>query len=73
MDIVKHNVVWRVKKTIYGLREAPRLRQKERDQQLRELKFMYEDKLTHLVQSHIHPSLWFIVEGALAELLDSTL
>ena len=24
---------------------------------------MYKDKLAHLVQSHIHPSLWFIAEG----------
>ena len=26
-----------------------------------------KDKPAHLVQSHIHPSLWFIVEGPLAE------
>ena len=45
----------------------PRLWQRERDQQLRELEFVYQDKPAHLVQSHIHPSLWFIVEGALAE------
>ena len=32
-----------------------------------ELKFRYQDKLAHPVQSHIHPSLWFIVEGAVAE------
>ena len=24
---------------------------------------MYKDKLAHLVQSHIHPSIWFIAEG----------
>ena len=63
MDIVKPNTVWHVKKAIYGLREAPRLWQKERDQKLRDLEFMYKDKLAHLVQSHIHPSLWFIAEG----------
>ena len=78
MDIVKPNAVWHVKSTvkkaIYGLREAPRFRQKERDQKLRELEFLCLDKLAHLVQSHIHPSLWFIVEGAAAEIqLDSTL
>ena len=67
MDTVKPNTVWHVKEAIYGLREAPRLWQKERDQQLRELEFMYQDKLDHLVQSHIHPRLWFMVEGALAE------
>ena len=48
---------------IYGLREAPRLWQQERDQKLRDLEFMYKDKLAHLVQSYIHPSLWFIAEG----------
>ena len=48
---------------IYGLREAPRLWQQERDQKLRDLEFMYKDKLAHLVQSHIHHSLWFIAEG----------
>ena len=52
---------------IYELREAPRLWQKERDQQLREFEFLCQDKLAHLVQSHIHSSLWFIVEGAHAE------
>ena len=67
MDIVKLNTVWHVKKAICGLREAPRLWQKERDQQLREIEFMYQDKLAHLVQSHVHPSLWIMVEGALAE------
>ena len=44
-----------------------RKRERERDQQLRGLELMYQDKLAHLVQSHIHPSLWFIVERALAE------
>ena len=53
MDIVKPNTVWQVKKAIYGLREAPRLWQKERDQKLRDLAFMNNDKL---VQSHIHPN-----------------
>ena len=66
MDIVKPNTVWHLKKAIYGLREAPRLWQKERDQKLRELKFRHNDKLAHLVQSHIHPSLWFIAEGAVS-------
>ena len=35
------NTVWHVKKAIYGLREAPRLCQGERGQQLRDLKFLY--------------------------------
>ena len=35
----------------------------ERDQKLRDLEFEYQDKLAHLVQSYIHPSLWFIAEG----------
>ena len=52
-----------MKKAIYGLREAPRLWQQESDQKLRDLEFMYKDKLAHLVQSYIHPSLWFIAEG----------
>ena len=63
MDIVKPNTVWRVKKAIYGLREAPRLWQQERDQQLQELQFVYNDRSVHLVQSYIHTSLWFIAEG----------
>ena len=63
MDVVKPNTVWHVKKAIYGLREAPRLWQQERDQQLRELEFVYNDRSAHLVQSYIHPSLWFIAEG----------
>ena len=67
MNIAKPKTVWRVKRAIYGLREAPHLWQKERDQKLRELEFTYNDKLALLVQSHIHPSLWFIAEGAVAE------
>ena len=63
MDIVKPNTVWHAKKAIYGLREAPRLWQQERDQKLRDLEFTYKDKLAHLVQSHIHSSLCFIAEG----------
>ena len=63
MDIVKPNAVLHVKKAIYGLREAPRLWQQERDQKLREFEFQYQDRLAHLVQSYIHPSLWFIAEG----------
>ena len=42
---------------------SPRLWQQERDQQLRELEFVYNDRSAHLVQSYIHPSLWFIAEG----------
>ena len=63
VDIVKPNTVWHVRKEMYGLREAPRLWQQERDQKLRDLEFTYQDKIAHLVQSHIHPSLWFIAEG----------
>ena len=36
---------------------------RERDQKLRDLEFMYKGKHAHLVQSYIHPSLWFIAEG----------
>ena len=50
MDIVKTNTVWHVKKAIYSLREAPRLWQKERDQKLRDLEFMYKDKLAQITQ-----------------------
>ena len=28
-----------------------------------DLEFMYKDKLAHLAQSYIYPSLWFIAEG----------
>ena len=67
MYILKPNTVWQVKKAIDRLWEAPRLWQKERDQKLRELEIKYNDKLAHLVQSHSHPSLWFIAEGPVAE------
>ena len=46
MDMVKPNTVWHVKEAIYGLQEGPRLWQKERDQKLRDLEFMYKDMLT---------------------------
>ena len=44
-----------------------RLWQRERDQKLRETELTYEGKLAHLIQGHIHPSLAFIAEGAVAE------
>ena len=59
MNIVKPNTVWQVKIAIYGF-EKHRLWQGERDQQIRDLEFVYEDKGAHLVQSHTHPSLWFM-------------
>ena len=46
-----------------GTGAIPNLWQQERDQQLRELEFVYNDRSAHLVQSYIHPSLWFIAEG----------
>ena len=67
VNIVKLSAVWQVKKAIFGLREAPRLWQGERDQQLRDLEFQYLGHKAHLAQSHIHPSLWFSVEGPLAQ------
>ena len=65
MDIVKPNTVWQVKKAIYGL-EKPHVYGSEKEtRKLREIEF--KGKLAHLVQRHIHPSLWFIAEGAVAE------
>ena len=52
MDIVKPNTVWQVKEANYGLREAPRLWQKERDQKLHDLEFMYNDKLAPCSKPH---------------------
>ena len=40
---------------------------RETDQKLRELEFAHNNMPAKLVQSHIHPSLWFIAEGAVAE------
>ena len=48
MNTVKPNTVWHVKTAIDGLREAPHLWQGERDQQARELQFLYQDKPAHL-------------------------
>ena len=56
MNIVKPNTLWHVKTAIYGLQEAPRLWQGERDQQLQELQLTYQEKLAHIVRSHIHPA-----------------
>ena len=56
MVFVKPNTVWHVKTAIYGLREAPRLWQQERDQKLRDLEFMYQDKHAHLVQATSIPA-----------------
>ena len=46
--------------------------QRERDQQLRDLEFQDLDRKAHLVQSHIHPSLWLVVKDPLAQLSQRT-
>ena len=50
-------------------RETERQRERERDQKLRELEFEYSGRPSpaHVAQFHIHPSLWFIVEGPLCD------
>ena len=63
MDIVKPNSVWHVKKAIYGLREAPCLWQRERDQKLRDLEFMHRDKLPPLVKLWVQGDASFAPTG----------
>ena len=63
MGVVQPNTVWQVRKAVYGLREAPRLWQEERDEKLMNVEFHHLGVPVHLVRSHIHRSLWFIVKG----------
>ena len=63
MGIVAQGTIWLVKKAMYGLREAPRLWEEERDQQLRQAEWKMGKQTCSLVQSTVHPSLWHIVKG----------
>ena len=70
MDIVKPNISLACQASRLWSYERLHVLWQKRERETRSFEnsnSRYNDKLAHLVQSHIHPSLWFIAEGAVAE------
>ena len=68
MNITQPNTGWQVKKACYlWISRSTRLWQGEWDRQLRDLELQYLDHKAPLVQSHIHPNLWFTVKGPVVQ------
>ena len=63
--LVQPGEIWRVHKAIYGLRVSPKAWGVERDAVLRRLTLASSGEAHHLRQSHIDPSVWTIVKGAI--------
>ena len=64
--LVQPGEIWKVQKAIYGLRGAPTAGGVERDAVVRRLALTSSGEVHHLRQSHIDPSVWTIVKGAIA-------
>ena len=63
MGIVGANTTWVCRKACYGLKEAPKMWEEHRDKVLGDLSWELNKKKFHLVQSIVHPSLWYIMKG----------
>merc|ERR1712175_22200 len=60
--LVQSGTYWKLNRALYGLRISPRLWGKERDLQLKKMRFNIKHKKLRAVQSSIDVALWIIVE-----------
>ena len=60
--LIKPGTYWKLTKAVYGLRVSPRLWGKERDLQLRKLRFKVKGRILRAVQSSIDYALWMLVD-----------
>ena len=60
--LIKPGTYWKLTKAVYGLRISPRLWGKERDLQLKKMKFRFTHKVLRAMQSSIDVALWVIVD-----------
>ena len=56
--LIKPGTYWKLTKAVYGLRVSPRLWGKERDLQLRQMKFRIKGHILKAIQSSIDVALW---------------
>ena len=62
--IVGKNVVWRLQKAVYGLRQSPKWWSDKRDHDLRNLKATVAGKDYHLRQNEADSQVWTICDGS---------
>ena len=62
--MIKTGAYWKVNRAINGLRISPRLWGKERDLQLKRMKFRLKGQKLKAIQSSIDVALWILVDDA---------
>ena len=60
--LIKPGTYWKLTKAVYGLRISPRLWGKERDLQLKKMRFRIKHKVLRVMQSSIDVALWVLVD-----------
>ena len=60
--LIKPGTYWKLAKAVYGLRVSPRLWGKERDMQLRKMRFRIKGRMLKAVQSSIDVALWILID-----------
>ena len=63
LGLVPSHTLWECQKAIYGLKESPKLWEKERDEVLASVQWKTHMSEFYLQQSHVHMSLWYMVQG----------
>ena len=60
--LIKPGTNWKLTKAVYGLRVSPRLWGKERDMQLKKMRFRIKGRNLKAVQSSIDVALWILID-----------
>ena len=60
--LMQPGTYWKLTEAVYGLRISPRLWSKERDLQLKKMKFRIKHKVLRVMQSSIDVALWVLVD-----------